>query len=196
MFTGIITKKSKILGTTDRLGTRKVLIENNLGDNVKLGASISINGVCSTVVESNPESFAVEYMNETLKKTTMQYVVAEDFVNLEESLRAGDSIDGHFVYGHIDCVGVIEKVKLDGESKVISVSIPKEFHKYLAYKGSVTVEGVSLTISEITKNGCEVSLIPYTLRHTTLGDKKPGNVLNIETDIMARYVERLISSKK
>lgn len=190
MFTGIISKKTNVLGTADKLGIKKVSMERDPLP-MMLGQSISINGVCSTVMEITESSFSVEYMPETLKKTTMQNVVAGLLVNLERSLKAGDPIDGHFVYGHIDCVGFIDRIKKDGDSKVLSISIPKEFHKYVAYKGSVTIEGVSLTISVVTKTGFEVSLIPYTLEHTTLGEKKTGDMVNIETDILSRYLEKL-----
>lgn len=190
MFTGIIKSKSKVLSTSDRLGIKKVSIEKKDTDIFSLGASISVSGVCSTVVETSESSFSVEYMPETLSKTTMKNIVAETVVNIEESLRAGDPIDGHFVYGHVDAIGIIEKIKHDGESKVYSISLLKDIQKYIVYKGSVAIDGVSLTISAVAKNNFEVSLIPYTLEHTTLGEKKVGDIVNIETDILARYVQK------
>ena len=194
MFAGIVSKKSKIAGTSEKLGIKRVSIEKG-SEVLSKGQSVSINGICSTVVEVTDKSFSVEYMPETLKKTTAGNLVSGEFVNFETSVKAGDPIDGHFVNGHIDCIGCIEKSKVEGESKVLSISIPKEFHKYIAYKGSVAIEGVSLTISQVTKTGFEVSLIPYTLENTTLGEKKASDMLNIETDIIARYLERIQAAK-
>ncbi len=196
MFTGIIKNKSKVISTSDRLGIKKISVEKGLSKDIKLGASIALNGVCSTVVEILPDSFSVEYMPETLKKTTMKNIVAGSTVNVEESLGAGDKIDGHFVYGHIDSIGVIDKIRSDGESKVFSISLSKDIQKYVAYKGSVAIDGVSLTISSVNKLNFEVSVIPFTLDWTSFGERKAGDIVNIETDILSRYLERVCNNKK
>lgn len=195
MFTGIIENKTKVISTSENLGIKKVEFEKTFELVITNGSSVSIDGVCSTVTDFSTTAFSVDYMPETLSKTTMKNIVAGNMVNIERSLKAGDPIDGHFVYGHVDCVGIIDKVKNEGGSKVFSISISKEFHKYVAYKGSVALNGVSLTISNITKRGFEVSLIPYTLEHTTFGDRKVGDMVNVETDIIARYLERIQNVK-
>ncbi len=195
MFTGIVQAKKAVKSTSISSFIKKVSIEKPADFDLKLGESVNINGICSTVVEAGNDSFSVEYMKETLRVTTAENFVAGIFVNLEKSLKVGDSLSGHFVYGHVDCMGVVHKIKEEGGSKVFSISIPKEFHKYIAYKGSVTVDGVSLTISEKTKEGFMVSLIPFTLNETNLGEKKVSDMVNIETDMLSKYLENFTKSK-
>lgn len=195
MFTGIIQAKGKVVSDISSLGIKKLTIEALCDWTFREGESVSIDGICSTVISSNSNQFTVQYMPETLKKTTASNFCAESVLNLEKSLKTGDSIDGHFVYGHIDATSIVTKIKKDGESKVISFSFSKEIEKYLAYKGSVTINGVSLTISAISKRDFEVSLIPYTLNNTNLGSLKVGDMVNIETDILARYSERILNNK-
>lgn len=189
MFTGIIKEKSRVVATGEKLSIKRVAFET-LKEPVLLGESISINGVCSTVAEITEQGFIVEYMPETLSKTTMKNTVSGDIVNIERSLKVGDALDGHFVYGHVDTVEVISKIKKDGYSKVFEISLSKDIASFIAPKGSVTLDGVSLTISKVNKQTFEVSLIPFTLEHTILGDKKVGDLLNIEVDILARYILR------
>ena len=191
MFTGIISAKTKVLGTTDLLGNKKVTFALPEGANLEKGESVSIEGVCSTIINLEDDKFTVEYMNETLGKTTLGALVAGSEVNFEERLKAGDKISGHFVYGHIDGIGVIEKVVKGEGSTVFTLNTDSSVAKYIAYKGSICLAGVSLTVSKVKGTRFEVSLIPYTREHTTLGEKKVGDILNIETDIIARYAERL-----
>lgn len=195
MFTGIIKAKAEIKSTSISSLIKKVSIAKPANFSLSLGESVSINGICSTVTEISTDSFAVEYMKETLKITTADNFVAGIFVNLETSLKIGDSLSGHFVYGHVDCLGVVHKVKEEGGSKILHIGIPKEFQKYIAYKGSVTVDGVSLTISEKIKTGFTVSLIPFTLKETNLGEKKVSDMVNIEVDILSKYLENFTKSK-
>lgn len=195
MFSGIIQAKGKVVSDISSLGVKKITIEAPKDWLFNNGESISIDGICSTVVSSNNNQFTIQYMPETLKKTTASGFCALSILNLEKSIKAGDPMDGHFVYGHVDALSVVTKIKKDGESKVISFSLEKDIEKYLAYKGSVTINGVSLTISNISKKDFEVSLIPYTLENTNLGNLKVGDMVNIETDILARYVERIINQK-
>lgn len=192
MFTGIVSAKKTITSTSESLGIKKVGISKVVSENFTQGESVAINGVCSTIVEITEQNFFVEYMNETLKKTTLARLTSGESINFEKSLKVGDKISGHFVYGHIDSMGSIEKIELKGDSKEFFIAIPEPMQKYIAYKGSITLDGVSLTIAEKTKNGCKVSLVPYTLTNTTFGEKKVGDVLNIETDILAKYTEELL----
>lgn len=195
MFSGIIQAKGKVISDISSLGIKKITVEAPKDWLFKDGESVAIDGICSTVISSSNNQFTVQYMPETLKKTTANNFYSESVLNLEKSLKMGESIDGHFVYGHIDALSIVTKIKKDGESKVISFSLGKDIEKYLAYKGSVTINGVSLTISNISKKDFEVSLIPYTLENTNLGNLKTGDAVNIETDILARYVERIINHK-
>ena len=195
MFSGIVQAKGKVISDISSLGIKKITVEAPKDWLFKDGESVAIDGICSTVISSSNNQFTVQYMPETLKKTTANNFYSESVLNLEKSLKMGESIDGHFVYGHIDALSIVTKIKKDGESKVISFSLGKDIEKYLAYKGSVTINGVSLTISNISKKDFEVSLIPYTLENTNLGNLKTGDAVNIETDILARYVERIINHK-
>lgn len=189
MFSGIIKEKKKVLATSDKLSIKRVVFEAP-SKPLSLGESVAINGVCSTVCEVMDSSFAVEYMPETLKRTTATSLTAESVVNLEYSLKVGDPLDGHFVYGHVDAVALISKIKKDGYSKVFEISLTKELAPFVVLKGSITLDGTALTISKVTKNSFGVSLVPYTLEHTTLGSKQVGDLLNVEVDMLARYANK------
>ncbi len=195
MFTGIIKAKSsvkKIQPQND--GGLSVLISPSPWS-VKAGASISINGVCSTVKKTagkgSPLSF--EYMPETLQKSNLGNLAAGDEVNLEQSLRASDRLDGHIVVGHVDTTAALLSIEEEGNAKVLKISPkhPKEFMKFLAPKGSVAVEGISLTVVEVGKDFFTVKVLPYTTEETNLNGKKKGAILNIEFDLLAKYLERL-----
>ncbi|MDB5204456.1 MAG: riboflavin synthase subunit alpha [Candidatus Taylorbacteria bacterium] len=188
MFTGIIQKKAKIKSIRKENEILVVSFELPKKFDIKNGASISINGVCSTITSFTKSEFKVGYMKETLNKTNVSGWKINDSVNLEPSLRLGDTLDGHFVYGHIDTVGTIKTITKQGDSQVFEISIPKEFLKYLVYKGSVAVNGVSLTVSARNPKTFNISLIPYTLEHTNLGDLSVGDSVNVEVDVMGKYI--------
>lgn len=158
------------------------------GFKTKLGSSISINGVCSTVTKISKTTFSVGYMKETLDKTTVRSWGKNKLVNLEPSLRLGDGLDGHFVYGHIDTVGAVKNIIKKGDSRVIEIATPKEFLKFVVYKGSIAVDGVSLTVSARNSRSFEISLIPYTLEHTNLSELKIGDSVNVEVDVLGKYI--------
>lgn len=189
MFTGIIQKQIKLRNIKKQNDILCMSFELPKIKNSKLilGGSVSINGVCSTVVKIDKAEFFVEYMQETISKTTVRNWSKGDVINFENSLKVGDTLDGHFVYGHIDAVGKIVSIK-EGDSRILEISIPKEFLKYVVYKGSVAVDGVSLTVSKIGKISFEVSLIPHTLVVTNLSKIKVGGTVNIETDALGKYV--------
>ncbi len=191
MFTGIVAQKTKVLGTSDKLSIKRVVFERG-NASFLVGESVALNGVCSTVVEVTDQGFAVEYMPETLAKTTMKHIVAGDMVHFEKSLKIGDALDGHFVYGHVDEMCMVLHIKKEGDSKIFELSLSAAVAPFVVMKGSITLDGVALTISKVSKQSFEVSLIPYTLEHTTFGEKKVGDILNLEVDALARYVERLI----
>jgi len=156
----------------------------------KEGESISINGVCSTVKKAG-KILAFDYMPETLKLTNLAQLKKGDIVNLEQSLRFGDTLSGHIVLGHIDGKGKIESIQKEGNSLAFEIRIPnKAFKKFLIYKGSVAVEGISLTIAKVLKDSFTVKIIPHTLENTNLKFKKKGDLLNIEFDILAKYAQQ------
>ncbi|MES2224063.1 MAG: riboflavin synthase [Patescibacteria group bacterium] len=188
MFTGIIQKTAKIKSVKKENEILVVSFELPKKFDIKKGASISINGVCSTVISFTKNEFKVGYMKETLSKTNVGTWGVGGKMNLEPSLRLGDTLDGHFVYGHIDTVGTIKTITKQGDSRFFEISIPKEFLKYVVYKGSVAVNGVSLTVSARNSKSFNISLIPYTLEHTNLGELTLGDSVNVEVDVMGKYI--------
>lgn len=203
MFTGIISKTSKVKKVRSDKDNLFVDVVNNLGK-IKRGSSININGVCSTVKALAPGSIgggkiiSFEYMPETLKLTNMSSLKVGDSVNIEQSMRMNDLLDGHVVLGHIDGKGEILNIKKEGNSKMFEIKMPNppshkasagqgNFMKFLVYKGSVAIEGISLTVTKVAKNSFEVKVLPYTLEHTNLKNKKIGDELNLEFDILAKY---------
>jgi riboflavin synthase len=191
MFTGIIQKQAKIKEIkkyNDILSIGIAFLDNKNIPKLKLGDSISVNGICSTVVECKKDFLKFEYMKETVSKTTVSEWALGDLLNIETSLKVGDSLDGHFVYGHIDSVGEIKSIKSAGGSSVFEINISKKFQKNIVYKGSVAIDGISLTVSDKTKVGFTVSLIPYTMLYTNLNKKVVGDMVNVELDVLGKYV--------
>ncbi|PIU77855.1 MAG: riboflavin synthase [Candidatus Moranbacteria bacterium CG06_land_8_20_14_3_00_43_56] len=194
MFTGIIKRVSKVFKVCKEKGSLFVEIEIPSGWKIKTGESISVNGVCSTVKNVGEKSFTVEYMPETMKKATVGDFKKGTEVNLERSLRVGDLMDGHIVQGHVDCVGKITEIKRVKQSKVIKIKAPKAFMKFFPSKGSVSVDGISLTIVDSKKDWFTVSLVSYTLENTNLGKIRVRGKVNIEVDIIAKYLEKLLKN--
>ena len=191
MFTGIVSTTGKIAVKKSIGDAMRIKIESKSFDlnDISLGDSISVSGVCLTVVALDDRSFDTDVSIETLSKTTLGSKINNGNVNLEKAMKAGARLGGHIVTGHIDGLGLVESVEeLDGYIK-ISVSVPSGISRYLATKGSVCVDGVSLTINESSGAEFNFMTIPHTLSITTLGDLKPGNSVNIEIDIIARYLE-------
>ena len=190
MFTGIIQKTSYVTSVARHGGGLVVSIKTPAGFKLKRGESININGVCSTVtgIGKVTEFF---YMPETLSKTYFSGLKPGDAVNMERSLKFPDGLDGHIVLGHVDAVGRIKSIKTAGQSKIMEIFL-KRGTALLAPKGSVSLEGISLTTVDVSKNSFTVHLIPYTLEHTNLGQKKAGSSVNVEFDIFAKYVARIL----
>lgn len=189
MFTGIIETTGKIKKIDGHLYT---IVVKNFLDDVKIGQSIAVNGVCTTVIDFGEEEFTIELMPETLRVTNFFEVKEGDEVNLERSLKADGRLDGHFVLGHVDGVGRVEEIKEEGEFMDLIISAPEELRKYLARKGAVAVNGVSLTIAEDLGNKFRVSLITHTREITNFKNIKKGDAVNLEIDMLARYLEKLI----
>lgn len=193
MFTGII-EKIGIIKSIRQNGSNLVFQVEAPGACRKLGESIAINGTCLTAIKFDDRNFWVEAIPETLSLTNLGQLQEGDSVNLENSLRTGDSLDGHFVLGHIDFKTTVKSITPDGEgSQRIWFNLPANYAKYVAKKGSICINGVSLTVSDVSVDAWEVCLIPYTLEHTNLGKLKINSPVNIEIDILARYLEKLTS---
>ena len=196
MFTGLIEEQGKI--TDCKLSSKGMELtiecEEILSD-IKLGASISVNGACQTVVEYGKNYIKVQASNETLNVTTYKNFRINDIVNLERALTLNKRIDGHIVSGHVDCIAEFINRENDGFSERFFFKIDEKYSKYIIYKGSIAINGVSLTVASIDKNIFSVELIPTTLREVNLATLKKGEFVNIETDLFAKYVEKILGSK-
>lgn len=171
-------------------------IRASMAKELKQGESVCINGACLTVVEIQPPVFWVEAVEETLARTNLGFLKPKDKVNLERALSVSGRLGGHFVQGHIDGTGVVAQIVPRVGSKVMKVHTPKELMPYIVPKGSIAIDGVSLTVVEIGENWFTVWLIPYTLEHTTLGLRKVGDAVNLEVDIIAKYVKHMLTAMK
>jgi len=196
MFTGIIKKLSSIEKVSRKNESLFIWIKIPRDWRVWKGESISINGVCSTIRNLNKISFEVEYMSETIKKTTVSGFKKGTKVNLERSLKINDLLNGHLVQGHVDVTGEVIEVHKVKSSKVIKIKMPMKFMKFIANKGSIAVDGISLTVMDTGKDWFTASLVSYTLENTNLGKIKTGEYVNIETDIIAKYLDKLYAKKK
>ncbi len=192
MFTGIISAVAKVAEAALSRGGLTVTLKKPKGWRLKPGESVSVSGVCSTVARLTAAGMTFEYIPETLARSNLGGARKGTAVNLERSLRASDRLDGHVVQGHVDAVGKIRSVAEDGNSRVLSVSLRPSDRKHIglvAKKGSVALEGVSLTVTAVSKTGFTVKVIPYTLGHTNLGSKRVSDTLNVEFDVLAKYVQ-------
>lgn len=193
MFTGIITARQTVTDI-EKNGTNTIFrIHKPKEWNLEIGESISINGVCSTVIAEDVNTFAVEYMPETLRITTLGHIQAGQFVNTERSMQLGDLVSGYLVSGHIEGQGVIESIEADGDSYRIAIRYPESAKQYFIHKGGVTVDGIALTVIEPTDTTFTVAIIPHTWEHTTIQYWNVGDAVNLEFDMIAKYVERLLS---
>jgi riboflavin synthase len=191
VFTGIITDIGRVRAVRDTNRDRRFEIETAFDlATVEIGASISHAGCCLTVVEKGDDWFAVEVSGETLSKTTLDAWREGGRVNLERAARLGDELGGHIVSGHVDGVGEVIGVEAEGGSRRVRIRAPKPLHRYIAPKGSITVEGVSLTVNEVEDDVFGVNLIPHTWEVTTLGELAVGARVNLEIDMLARYLAR------
>jgi riboflavin synthase len=194
MFTGIISDLGEVAA---RDGGRFAIRCGYPAESIAVGASIACDGACLTAIEvevgpGGGSTFMVDVSNETLAKTTLDQWQPGRRVNLERALRAGEELGGHLVAGHVDGVGRIVDMRADGQSRRFTVEAPAELARYIASKGSVALDGVSLTVNEVDQARFGINIIPHTLTHTTLGARKPGDRVNLEVDLIARYVARLM----
>jgi riboflavin synthase len=194
MFTGIIEDKGKVFKVEYRGQEKRLTIglPPHLTE-VQLGDSININGVCLTVVQKGPQSIELDLSKETLQRTVLGELKQGDQVNLERALKLSDRLGGHIVTGHIDGIGVIVERKKERDFLQLGIRIPESIWKYVVQKGSIAIDGISLTVNEYQEGEIRLTLIPYTIEKTTLADKRVGDRLNVETDILGKYVEKLLA---
>ena len=195
MFTGIIEQLGQIKTIDDKNNFLEIEICSDFSNEINIGDSISINGICLTVVSSNSESFRVNVVKETILKTNLNDIKENMYVNLERAVKVSSRLNGHIVQGHIETLApIIIKNKTDKQTD-LTVEINDKYLKYCIYKGSIALDGISLTVASINDNKITVAVIPHTLENTTLKYKEVGDYLNLETDVFAKYVENIILHK-
>jgi len=196
MFTGLVQALGRISGHELTDDGVRLTVESELARELSGGDSVAVNGVCLTATAVGERSFTAEVMNETLQRSSLRDAQAGTEVNLELPLRASDRLGGHVVQGHVDGIGVVAEIEDDGFARRIRVSAPDDVLRYIVSKGSVAVDGVSLTITQIDDTSFTVSLIPETLERTNLGAARPGTAVNLEVDVLAKYVEKLVGTAR
>jgi riboflavin synthase len=193
VFTGLVADLgtvSDVVATPDGV---RLQVATSIAAELSEGDSVAVNGVCLTAVSADAHVFTAEVMNETLRRSSLAEVSAGGRVNLELPLRAQDRLGGHVVQGHVDGVGAVSAVEDDGFARVVTIDAPSELLRYVVEKGSIAVDGVSLTVSSVSPDTFAVSLIPETLERTNLGAAAPGTPVNLEVDVLAKYVEKLVT---
>lgn len=196
MFTGIIQTMGEVVRIDDTRGDPRFYIQSDIDlSKIDIGASVCHAGCCLTVIEKDGDVFAVDVSAETLSKTTLGEWKQGTKINLETSLKVGDELGGHIVSGHVDGVATIASITTEGDSHRLVIDAPHDLAKFIAQKGSVALDGISLTVNAVNDNQFDINIIPHTWDVTTLGQKNEGDVLNIEIDLMARYAARLMDYK-
>lgn len=196
MFTGLIEEKgllANVLKTGE--GLQLTFESKKVIDDLELGSSIAVNGVCLTVVKITGNRFSVDVIEETLKKTNLGKLLVGDNVNLERPLKAEARLGGHFVLGHVDTTGIVKEIKELSNSHFLTISFDEKFRKYLIFVGSVAIDGVSMTVAEVNADSFSVGIIPHTWEETIFSSKKPGDLVNLEFDVLGKYVENIMIEK-
>ena len=194
MFTGIVEQRGSVVSVESANGGMRLVLDTGTLPGIELGGSISVNGVCLTGVETGPGRVAVDVVMETLSRSTLAELQPGDPVNLERPMAANGRFDGHIVQGHVDGVGVITAIELEGSGRRLRLRIPDALSRYVIEKGSITVDGVSLTVAAVKGDEVEIALIPHSLQVTTLGLRAVGEKVNLEVDLVAKYVEKLLKA--
>lgn len=196
MFTGIVEEMGVVRSVAKSLaGMKLTILASSIMDDLPVGASVSVNGACLTVASRTEREFSLEVSPETLSVTSLGSLTVGTPVNLERAMRVADRLGGHLVAGHVDGVGVIRSRRQDGNATVLTIEAPKEVLRYCVHKGSVTIDGISMTINEVAEHALSVAVIPHTAKVTTLGLKNVGDPVNLETDLIGKYVERLLQER-
>jgi len=198
MFTGIVEEQGRVRAITPNEGGARLVIEaRTVLDDAELGASIAVNGCCLTVTAFDRDSFAADAVIETLARTNLGDLAAGDPVNLERPLRFADRLGGHLVQGHVDATGTVrDRVPQPDGSEVVTIEAPDAVQRYVVHKGSVTVDGVSLTVARVDDDAFAIALIPHTLAVTTLGGRRPGDRVNVEADVLLKQIAAMLSSRR
>jgi riboflavin synthase len=197
VFTGIIEHLGKIEALSlDTNGGRVTVLAPSLAASLSVSGSIAVNGCCLTVVACDKKTFSADLSGETLNKTTFAALKVGDRVNLEQPLTAGKEFGGHFVLGHVDGTGTVEAMEPEGDGWRYSVRVPTEIAKYVVPKGSITIDGVSLTVAHWENDVAEIAVIPFTYEHTNICDRHPGDPVNLEADVLGKYVEQRLETRK
>ena len=197
MFTGLIAEFGKVKALKKEKDSYHITIAaQKISPLLKIGESVAVNGACLTVVVVSNTEFTADVMPETARRTLIGSLKNGDKVNLERTLHLNDGLDGHLVSGHVDGVGTISEIRAEGIAKVVTITAATEILHYIVTKGSIAIDGISLTVTGVTTAGFSVSLIPLTTKDTTLGYKKVGDKVNLETDIIGKYVEKMLSSNR
>lgn len=194
MFTGLVQGMGRVESILRSDRGARIVLETALTEQIREGDSVAVNGVCLTATNVDGKLFAAEVMNETLAHTSLGGLASDAPVNLELPLRAGDPLGGHIVQGHVDGIGKVASVGGDGFATLLEIETSPELLRYIAHKGSIAVDGVSLTVAEIDDASFTVSLIPETVERTNLGRSRPGTSVNVEVDVLAKYVEKLMGA--
>lgn len=195
MFTGIIRGLGTVTSVTTRQESQRLTVSEPLIQEIhsQIGDSLAVNGVCLTITDLQEDCFSVDVMPETFRRTNLRMVKVGTKLNLEPALKASQRLDGHFVLGHVDTTGTVVDQRVDGNAMVVTIDFPSNYDYQIVEKGSIAVNGVSLTVIQVSHHKFSVSLIPHTLRETTLSTLKTGDLVNLETDILGKYV---ISQRK
>jgi riboflavin synthase len=191
VFTGLVADLGRVAAVASTADGVRLTVETPLAGDLRDGESVAVNGVCLTAVDVSAASFAADVMHETLDRSTLAAVAAGTSVNLELALRAADRLGGHIVQGHVDGIGRVTALRRDGFARVLTIEAASDVLRYVVVKGSIAVDGVSLTVARVDPDSFDVSLIPETLERTNLGLAQPGAAVNLEVDVLAKYVEKL-----
>ncbi len=192
MFTGLVADLGTVTAVDSTAGGVRLAVETALAPEIAEGDSVAVNGVCLTATAIAEGRFTADVMHETLRRSSLAEVAEGAPVNLELPLRASDRLGGHVVQGHVDGLGTIRAIEEDGFSRVVEIAAPTETLRYVVEKGSIAVDGISLTVASVTADTFTVALIPETLERTNLGAAAPGQPVNLEVDVLAKYVEKLV----
>ena len=196
MFTGIVEEMGAVTSMEKTLaGSRLTILASTVMSDLKIGDSVSVNGTCLTVVTKSAKNFVVEVSPETLSVTTLGHLTGGAPVNLERAMKLNERIGGHLVAGHVDGVGTIRNRLQEGNAIIFTIEAPSEILKYCVTKGSITIDGVSLTINEVAAHSFSVAIVPHTAKMTTLGLKQVNDTVNLESDLIGKYVERLLQER-
>ncbi|NWF91059.1 MAG: riboflavin synthase [Ignavibacteriaceae bacterium] len=196
MFTGLVEEKGKVIKKNKTGDGYQFEIEaKKIMEDLDIGSSVSVNGCCLTVVKKTQNSFFVDTIEETLKKTNLGLLELNSKVNLERPLKANARLGGHFVLGHVDTTGKISEIKELSNSHFITISYPAKFKQYLIFVGSISIDGVSMTVAQLGENTFSVGVIPFTWQETIFSDKQVGDTVNLEFDVLGKYVENIMNTK-